>query len=81
MEEKDLILLKGKLREEYEAICRTDFWKNYIKRITQEMDIYIKHCLTDPPDNVSKYQGAVAATKRIMELPSRVLEVAPMKSE
>jgi hypothetical protein len=80
MDIKDKAYLKGKLREEFEQIQKTEFWKDYIARLEDERNSAVSHCLTDSAEDVPRYQGAVRAIKTIEGLPSKVLEVAPKKS-
>ena len=80
MEKKDLAYLKGKLKDEYEAICKTNFWKDYVARIDDERKSASRHCETDAAEDVPRYQGFVRAVDAIKGLPSQVLEVAPRKN-
>lgn len=79
MEIKDKIYLQEKLKDEYAKICQTEFWKDYLKRLGQERELAVKHCISDPAEDVPKYQGAVRALDTVMGLPIRILEVAPLK--
>ncbi len=79
MEQKDKVYLKGKLKEEYEQIVRMEFWQDYIKRIKQERDIAVSHCVTDPTEDVPRYQGAIRSLDIVLGLPNKILEITPLK--
>ncbi len=79
MEIKDKSYLKKQLKDEYDAICKTAFWKDYIARLEIEKKIATSHCVTDPAEDVPRYQGTVRAYKSILRLPLEVIEVTPIK--
>jgi len=79
LELKDKSYLKGKLKEEYDAICKTEFWRDYTARLDDERKLASRHCETDMAEDVPRYQGIVRAIDVVIGLPLKVLEAAPRK--
>jgi len=80
MELKDKSYLKNKLKDEYEQICKTEFWLDYVARLKDERAIASRHCETDMMEDIPRYQGFVRAIDTVMGLPSKILDIAPKKS-
>jgi hypothetical protein len=77
MEENDLAYLKGQLKKEFETICQTEFWKDYIARMDDERKVSSRHCETD--EDVSVHQGIIRGIDLVKRLPVDVLDVTPRK--
>ncbi len=80
MEIKDKTYLKSKLKDEFDAICKTEFWRDYTARIVDERKLASRHCETDMAEDVPRYQGMVRAIDVVIGLPLKVIEAAPKKS-
>lgn len=79
MELKDKTYLKSQLKDEFDAICKTAFWRDFWARVEIEKRIAISHCVTDPAEDVPRYQGAVRCLDMVLGLPLNVLEATPLK--
>ncbi len=80
MELKDRAYLKNKLKDEYDQICKTEFWRDYTARLEDERKLASRHCETDLMEDIPRYQGFVKAIDTVKGLPSKILDVAPKKS-
>lgn len=81
MDPKDKTYLKSKFKDEFDAICKTEFWKDYVVRLDGERKSASRHCETDMAEDVPRYQGMVRAIDVVIGLPLKVLEVAPKKPQ
>ena len=77
---QDVALRKARLKDEYDAISKTEFWREYIARIEDDRKLASSHCETDAADKVQVSQGAVRALKAIQGLPNAILLAEPRKS-
>jgi hypothetical protein len=77
MEPKDKTYLKKQLKDEYEAISKTAFWRDYALRLEDERRAASRHCETD--ENIAKWQGFIRCIDTVSGLPAEVIGVTPRK--
>jgi len=80
MEPRDASYLKKKLKDEYDQICKTEFWRDFMDRLDSTRKWASGHCETDMMEDIPRYQGFVKAIDTVKGLPVKILDLAPKKS-
>jgi hypothetical protein len=77
MDARERVHLKAELKKQYEQICATEFWKDFMARLEDERKSASRHCETD--EDVAKWQGFIRGIETIKGLPAEVIGVASRK--
>ncbi len=80
MEPKELTYLQAKLTKEFEEIIKTEFWKNYNKRLEKIRDSASRLCETQPIEKILKFQGIVRGIDLVLEIPDKILGIPQRKN-
>lgn len=64
----------NKFESEYESICSTQFWKEYVSRYEAFLHSTTANLLVCPLDLVERTRGSIEAIEFITRLPNKIIK-------
>ena len=77
MDAREKAHVKVELKKQYEQICATDFWLDFMARIEDERRVASRRCETD--EDVTKWQGFIRCIDTVKGIHLDVIEATPRK--
>ena len=63
----------NRVLDEYANVVDSEFWKTYIKNITNLRDSQVKQLESAPLEKISRIQGGISSIDLILGLPERII--------